>query len=84
MIFFSKEIIQRTGRKRSRLDLQASDVDHKVIRGKVVKDVSFCFIAESQEAGEGHGQAGDHGDKGRVVSYFSKAVYGRYLQGAVD
>jgi len=41
-------------------------------------------VAEGQEAGEGHGEAGEHGDKGRVVCYAGEAVDGGFAEGAVD
>jgi hypothetical protein len=39
---------------------------------------------EGEEAGEGHEEAGYHGDSGAVVGYLGEAVDGGGFEGAVD
>ena len=64
---------------------EACNLHHEMaLRGKVVEDVAFGKGAESEEAGKGHGKAGDERDEGAVVRYGREAVEGRCAEGAVN
>ena len=65
-------------------ETKTGDIDHGVVRGKVVKDVAFREGAEGEEAGESHEQACQHRDGGAIMSYAGEAVYSGCFQGPID
>lgn len=75
---------QRQSGEHVQPEAEAGDVDHGVVGGEVVEDVSEGAVAESQEADEGHEETGDHGDAGGDVGDEGEAVDGGGFEGAVD
>ena len=64
--------------------VQASDVDHDVVGGKVVEDVAEGQIAKRQEAGERHDDAAKARHARGDVRDFGKPVHCRFAEGSVD
>jgi len=82
--FATDEAFERQRGQHIQAEAEAGDVDEEVVGGEVVEDVALCQIAKGEEAGESHGEAGEHGDCGGVVRYAGEAVNRWFLEGAVD
>ena len=78
------EAFERQGGEHVEAEAEAGNVDEDVVGGEVVQDVALGQGAEGKEAGQGHGEAGEHADGGAVVSDEGEAVEGRRAEGAVD
>ena len=64
--------------------LQTSNVDHQVVRGKVIQNIPLGFIAKGQESSQGHKQASDHGYEGRIVGYCGEPIHCGGLEGPIN
>lgn len=63
------ETFKWQGSKHVKAKAESGDVDEDVVGGEIVEDVAFGEGAEGEEAGERHGEAGEHADGGAVVRY---------------
>lgn len=73
------EGLEGQGGEHVETEAEPGNVHHDVVTREVVEDVTFGERAEGEEAGEGHGEAGYHGDGGAEVCHPGETVHGRGL-----
>lgn len=76
--------LERQGREHVEAEAQPRDVDHGVVGGEVVEHIALRLVAEGEEPGERHDEAGHHGHARADVRDLGEAVDGGLLEGAVD
>lgn len=82
--FATDESFEREGGEHVEAEAEPGNVYHGIVGGEVVEDVALRERAEGEEAGEGHEEAGEHGDGGTVVRDAGEAVDGGRFEGAVN
>ena len=82
--FTADERFQWHRRQHVQTKAQTRNVDHDVVRGEIVEDVTECLVAKSDKACECHDQARKHRHAGRVVGDTGEVVDGRCAKRTVD
>ena len=71
-------------RKHVETEAETSNIDHGIVRRKVVENVAESFIAKGKETTESHDETCQHGDTGGVVSDAGEVVDCRCFEGSID
>lgn len=60
-------IITRTSGRHVGAETESRNIDHQIVRWKVVEDIAFCFAGKHQVARNGHQEAAEEREGSRHV-----------------